>query len=65
MPTVRIKEDLYSRVTKLAVQMTIETQNPTKQSEIIHYLLERILDDHTARELIKEYHELVQKKKAG
>lgn len=54
MSVVRIRQDLYERVTKMAVKVTIELQEPIRQGEIINLLLEKMADHFTDKDLIRE-----------
>ena len=42
MPTVRIRDDIYKRITKLAVDTTINMQTPINQGAIIQMLLDLV-----------------------
>lgn len=55
MSVVRIPPELWERMTRVAVQATVASEHPVKESEIVVSLLRMTCSGVTSKQLVQRY----------
>lgn len=53
--TVRLRPEIWEKLTALSVKVTIKLARPVNQSAVLHYLCDNYLDDVIATDVAKHH----------